>query len=1031
MSVLEPDSSIQLPSLTVLKASAGSGKTRALTARYVQFLLSPRVPKNGLRNILAITFSNNASREMKENVLLWLKSLHLRRPERIREIESVTSGGQSEIVRKAGETVQRILREYSDFQVRTIDSFMSTVFRASAIELGFAPDFQIMMDPAPLLDYAFDLFLRDARPGSRAAELLDQTVAAIVAQKGGADGFPWEPASLLRSELLEMEKQTSMLEADPVVDDLSPAAANLEQRILESLAEVERLVEGSGLEESPRSSLRRALRSARAGMFADIPRLGMGASPVKKPQEKDAAGRAAWEGISAAWAQTRALAGEYAGIIARGFYAPYLCLHAELFSTLERAKRTRGAVFISDVNRKLLSCLSQDMVPDIYFRMGERVFHYLVDEFQDTSPIQWKNLFPLIENSLAQGGSLFVVGDTKQAIYGFRHADYTIMRSMERENPFPSVRQHTTLSMQTNYRSRPRILRLNEQVFRENAALLPQYRDAARQSGLDDWRQDANDAGSQGRVEVEMLVRDDENPPERGRLHAIIEGARRRGYRWGDIAVLASRNEEIIRATSWLNEKGIPFISYSSLDVRRRKVAGEMLGLLTFLDSPKDDLAFVTFILGDIFAACLAGAPGSPTLQGLHRFLLQYRDRRPLYKAFQQAHPEAWDRYFAGLFRSAGYLPLYDLASEICAVFQVFERKPDEEATLAKLLEAIKDFEGRGSNSLRDFLHFAGSLEGGAWDINVPDGADSVTAMTIHKAKGLGFPVVIALLYGERSRGLRFTVIRENGQIKLVKLSRQLARHDEQLSSLYDGELLRDKVNKLNGLYVALTRAREEMYVVGVKRKRDSFPFDVLPEPFAHTDGQQEAPGARPVEGGRGTDAESPPLALSHAARPVPPSIGARRLTQAERRRGDMVHAALSQIRYASSDLEADIRSALGRTARAMRLDLDQPDLAKAAALLIRKAPLAELFSPGPERSVFTEWELCDEQGKLFRLDRVVVDRDRVTVIDWKTGEEEDQADGHEEQVANYARIVRTIYPEREVRALLAYLDRGETRSVD
>ena len=158
--------SIQLPSVTVLKASAGSGKTRTLTERYVQFLLSPLVPKNGLRNILAITFSNNASREMKENILVWLKSLALRDQDRLREIALITSGGDDQIARKARETVETMLGEYSDFQVRTIDSFMSTIFRASAIELGFPPDFQIVMDPAPLLDYALDLFLRDARSGS-------------------------------------------------------------------------------------------------------------------------------------------------------------------------------------------------------------------------------------------------------------------------------------------------------------------------------------------------------------------------------------------------------------------------------------------------------------------------------------------------------------------------------------------------------------------------------------------------------------------------------------------------------------------------------------------------------------------------------------------------------------------------------------------------------------------------------------------------------------------------------------------------
>jgi len=83
-----------------------------------------------------------------------------------------------------------------------------------------------------------------------------------------------------------------------------------------------------------------------------------------------------------------------------------------------------------------------------------------------------------------------------------------------------------------------------------------------------------------------------------------------------------------------------------------------------------------------------------------------------------------------------------------------------------------------------------------------------------------------------------------------------------------------------------------------------------------------------------------------------------------------------------------------------------------------------------PDRAVFVEWEVCDEQGRLFRLDRVVLDKERVTIIDWKTGAEEDQTNQHEEQIANYARILHAVHPEREIRALLAYLDRGETRFV-
>ena len=368
-----------------------------------------------------------------------------------------------------------------------------------------------------------------------------------------------------------------------------------------------------------------------------------------------------------------------------------------------------------------------------------------------------------------------------------------------------------------------------------------------------------------------------------------------------------------------------------------------------------------------------------------------------------------------------------DLASEIYAVFRVFERKADEEATLARLLEAIKDFEGQGSNSLRDFLRFAEGREaGGAWDIDVPEGADSVRAMTIHKAKGLGFPVVIVLLYGEKNRGFGYTVTRQDGELRLVKLTRHLARGDERLGALYDEQALRDKVNKLNGLYVALTRAKEEMYVIGIKRERDSFPFDLLPEP-----GPVSSPGdTGPAPGVRAADAESQPVVLSHEARPVPPTVRVARLTHGERRRGDLIHAALSRILFASPDLEGDIRRALARAARAMRIDADHGDLAGSAASLIGQPPLAELFSPRAGRAVFTERELCDEEGKLVRMDRVVVDPESVTVVDWKTGAEDDQADEHEEQIANYTRILRALYPGREVRAILAYLDQGGTRSV-
>jgi ATP-dependent helicase/nuclease subunit A len=1020
MPVLEPDSLIRLPSVTVLRASAGSGKTFALTERYVQFLLSPAIPKNDLGNILAITFSNNASREMREKVLEWLKRLAFRDHDRLAEICAVTEGGEERAASRAAELLEQILSHYSDFQVRTIDSFMSMVFRASALDFGFSPEFEILLDPAPLLDYAFNLFLRGAREGTARAALLDETVRAVLALKAGEDRFHWDPAAPLLAETKKLEDRLSMIEQAPSALDVAPLMQALEGRIRGALERVRALVDSSGLEPSARSTFPDLLAQGRAGRFADMIGRGMKSCPVKKPGPKDERGRERYETIEEAWSEADGLVSEYTACWARAYYQPYLRLHADLAQTIEKVKRGQGKVFIGDINRALGGYLAAEIVPDIYFRLGERVFHYLIDEFQDTSPIQWRNLAPLVENSLAMGGSLFVVGDTKQAIYGFRQADYTIMRALEAASPFPSA-GHVPLELDTNWRSRPRILEFAAEVFRGAAAGSPQYAEAARRSGLARWTQKPLAGEDPGYVEVEILERDEEDPPERRKIHVVLEQLRARGYRWGDIALLASKNEEITRATSWLNEKAVPFISFSSLDVRGRKVAAEMLALLGFLDSPPDDLAFATFLLGGIFASALAarraGVPPS-----MHSFLFRCRQERPLYKAFQREFPELWRELFAGLFRSAGYLPLYDLVSESYTAFRVFDAAREEEATLAKLLEKVKEFEGSGSNSLREFLGSAGSAgDGGEWAIDVPRGADSVRAMTVHKAKGLGFPVVIALLYGEGSRGFEHTILREAGGIGLVKLTQEIAARDPQLKQLYDEEATKEKVNRLNALYVALTRARRELYVVGVKRPRDSFPFDLLPA-------SGFAPSADKGTAAAGPGEAEPVAELSHETRSVRLAFSRGSLNREERRRGDLAHRMLSLVREPGDDLEAALAEAAERAGLEAREVPAAAGLAEAAFRLIMDTELRGYFTPAPGRTILTEQEFCDADGRLRRMDRVVADPDRVTVIDFKTGPEAE--DEHVQEIQSYARILEGAYPGRRVEAILAYLDRREARRV-
>ena len=206
---LEHDSSIRLPLVTVLKASAGSGKTFRLTQRFAQLLLSETIPHNGLRNMMAITFSNNASRQMRGAVLGWLKRLALKDPTRLREMTEVTSGGAERISRRAAEQMENVLRRFSELQVMTIDSFTASIFRASALDFGFGPDFEVVLDPGPLVDYAWNLFLRDARAGSETARLLDQTMASVLDFASSSGAFPWNPSGDLLEELQRLETRLS------------------------------------------------------------------------------------------------------------------------------------------------------------------------------------------------------------------------------------------------------------------------------------------------------------------------------------------------------------------------------------------------------------------------------------------------------------------------------------------------------------------------------------------------------------------------------------------------------------------------------------------------------------------------------------------------------------------------------------------------------------------------------------------------------------------------------------------------------
>lgn len=1019
--VPEKDSVIRFPHFMILKASAGSGKTYALTERFVQFILSDKIHRNRLKNILAVTFSNNAAKEMKERILLRLKAICFDDLKAMDEMCSILSPDREKIKNKAAQLIDEILDNYSDFQVKTIDSFMTTVFKASAIDFGYNPEFEILLNIEPLMEYSFDRFMRDVREGTDKAGLFEEIIGRILEQKKQEASYPWDPSSVILDEIKKIYAKLSSTGRKVRVADLSADMQALKIIIRTATGELENMVLNSGLDKNKNSSYVSVIEAVGKNGFSDIIGRQLKNPPVNKPGKQRQELQAAYELITDKWGEVVELFREYTVHYARNYYMPYLKVYEEFHAKVEEMKRRQGKIFIEDVNRYLAEYLNSEIVPDVYFRLGETVFHYLIDEFQDTSPIQWRNLRPLLENSLSQEGSLFIVGDTKQAIYGFRDADYTIMKDSEESNPFPSS-EHFVKELDINYRSRQKILSFNEKVFKGIAAENNKYKEAGGQSGLTDYTQSVKENGKDaGYAEVVMYERDDENPPEREKIHGIIRDLTMRGFPYRDIAVLTQKNEDAVRAASWLNEKGVPFISFSSLDIRRRKAVGEIVSLLNFLDSPTDDLSFASFILGDVFNRI----PGKDSIvintEQLRAFLFTHKNDPPLYKAFQREYGHIWKRYFEGLFRSTGYLPLYDLVTEVFSVFKVFDTMENEEAAFVKILEAVKEFEGAGHNSLKDFLEFTGGGGSAEWNMDVPRDIPAVKVMTVHKSKGLGFPVVIVLLYEGRNRGFDYLMEEIGEYVRLVRLTKDTSKCDPSLETIYNRETLKELVNKLNSLYVGFTRAEQELYVIGVKGGKETFPFDLLPI-------DNFPPSVKPQKEKSAAEEYRQTFEIGHYHKNLKFQTRSDDvLNIKEKERGEFIHRVLFFVEYITDGFEDALNSLIKRVAAETGF-FDEIKTSLPAFLTHNK--IAEYFKRRPGRKVMREQEFSDGEGGLYRMDRVVIDADKITVMDFKTGSDNESSEKYETQMKTYIKLLRDIYSDKRIEGIIAYVDLTEIRRI-
>lgn len=1059
INILRSDTEVSFPEFVLLKASAGTGKTHALTLRFTQFLLSDRIKNNDLRQILAITFTRNAAKEMKSRIIQWLKDCYFGQTSTLGQLQEIVKMDKESLAKKAEKTLENLLSRYSDFQVMTIDSFMTEVFRASAIDLGISPDFDISLNPAPLIDYAFYRLLRKVTPESPQGQRLIAMATLLQELSRSEAAFKWDPTEDIKKKFYEFYERLEAMNRRPCLDINPDELREAERKVLLAAKKIEDLVETYGLVFRKGSIFAALLPKIKRGFVADLLDKDWNRMPINRPTEKEPKKSEGYEKAQQAWEELKEAIKFYKQAYARHFFQPYLQTYDDLIFFLSEAKRERNLVLLEDISRRLATYLSQGIVPDVYFRLGDRIYHFLIDEFQDTSPLQWANLRPLIENSLAQGGSLFIVGDTKQAIYGFREADYEIMMNLERKIESFAPAQVEVRELIINRRSRKKILDFVKKIFPEGIKNLDDYKDEAAESGLDNFTMLVSEEKAKeahpGHVEIEFFpieiksssdskkneateedqAEDDQTTLVKNKIQSLIFDLKERGYNYSDIAILTYKNDSVIKIAAWLNEKKIPFIPFSALDIRERKIIKEIFAWLRFLDFPPDDLSLATILLSDHFEKELIASSYPITRSDFQDFILIYRGKKesPLYTAFRRQYPEIWSHYFDPLFKTVGYYPLYDLTSQIYRLFNLFEHFPEEEASLIRLLEVIKEFEGRGKNNLREFLLFSKeeASEEALWTIDVAAEVEAVRIMTIHKAKGLGFPVVILVLFPEISPGPTFYLQERPKEgyppeFYVLKINQKIAAACPDLNAVYRRQKAKETINRLNTLYVALTRAADELYIIGVEGKNEYYPLtlfkklNLLSEP-EYQPHQPKPPVRKDFRPRTESSFDILKLATPMIIPSAKKAFGRRR----EIKRGEIIHALLASIEY----LENDWSQKLSHLAESLKKIGQPPELVEEAKELVFRLLNHPLFStyfqPKPGRKICLEMDMVNQKGELFRADRVIFDQDLITVIDFKSSqtEREELKDLFYEQLKNYLAILNEIYPQKKTTGLIIYLD--------
>jgi len=802
----------------IFNASAGSGKTFTLTSRYLVKLLGSS-ENESYKRILALTFTNKASEEMKNRILSSLnefsKLKNYEKPSEIlKDVKNQLDISFKEICLRAKNRLDLLLHNFSFFNVSTLDSFNHGIIKAFAKELNLAKDFKLVLDNNELTENTIkELLTRVGNQKAITDSLIDFANSKIL------EGKSWDVSYDLKELSSILSNENHYFKVKKLKQKTTIEFVHIKKEIIQRIKKMDKVIsEGVRLSKNvitktipfvfSRNSYPNFLEKLKNKEFKKI---------------KTESLRKLFENETLIIKKSRLDNEEVASQLLKKLFIYFeeieknlidrhilnafldslvpLSLLNQISLISKKIMDKNGELLISDFNKIISEEIKNQPSPYIFEKTGTRFSHYLIDEFQDTSLLQWANLIPLVSHSIesyeneVNGGSLLLVGDLKQSLYRWRGADPNIFFSLiNNQNPFTIEQQNRTLKK--NYRSSDNIINFNNDFFKHvSEKLIYKENQILYESSV---KQDLNN-NKGGYVSINFI--ENKNKKELYESYLIntlkvIDDCRERGFSYFDQAILVRNKNQQKLIADFLTSRGIPVISAEALLISSSPKVKLLVELIRLRHAPNDLRS-----RGIVLKQMIPDEESVDTFEFFNKLLNQ-----------------SIESFFKSLF---GISFKKFLKLSVCSALVNVQRKMnwEDNVHIQFLNDELFEFFSKNDKNEIQFLDY--------WENNqdklniVTSGStDAIQILTVHKSKGLEFPVIIyPFADSESHKSYNKKVwmpFKNNGQTTdfLIPFNNLIQKELSTGLELYNKVRKEEELDNLNVLYVALTRAATELYVI-------------------------------------------------------------------------------------------------------------------------------------------------------------------------------------------------------------------------